>query len=121
MPRYLLVKGKPHVLVEAPSTPLRFGVGEEPRYLGKAPIPRDKRGAGSPPLDWFVDVEQTHVDDRHIRAAIRDGELELIAECEAPNHGAVARAFAAQRDRAEQQAAQRSRGATTDDASKATE
>lgn len=117
MPRFLLVRGKPHVLFEGSDTPAlgpgvdargKLTTGPSRRYVGKAL--RADHSDAEHHVERYEDVEQIVLDDMHVRNGIRDGELELIAECVAKHHGHAPTVFAEAKTKAAEQAAQRARG-----------
>ncbi len=75
MPRFLKVKGLPHIAVPRP--------GAEGRWLGKTPksVPPDEKPDPDKSLiDLLDDVEEVVADDVAIRKAERSGAIKILAE-----------------------------------------
>lgn len=84
MPRFLKVKGLPHIAVPRPDA--------AGRWAGKAPKPvgaDDKPDPDNSILDLLTDVEEVLVDDVALRKAARAGEILIIDEGVGKNADAV--------------------------------
>lgn len=84
MPRFLKVKGLPHIAVPRPDAAGRWA-GKEPKPVGADEKPDPDKGI----LELLTDVEQVLADDVALRKAERAGELVIVAEGVGKNADAV--------------------------------